>query len=173
MANECNFSMKVKGEKRNILTFINELTPSYDYESDPIIKEGGPRHFTRIFNIEIDNESELENCKDDDITSVIIDGTCAWSVWSCMCKGPHTYYSSLKRDYGDKCVATNLEDETRLLNLEVEIFSDECGLCFQEHFLYNKGECIIEEERDYEEYYNEETDEYTCDGAFESWDFSI
>jgi hypothetical protein len=77
----------------------------------------------------------------------------------------------------------------------MEVYSEECGCCFQEHYLYINGEIICEECVDYYEYcigdYDtkeeaekefkiEITDEewnsgedFISRGGFENWDFEI
>lgn len=177
MPNYCNFSMRVKGKKANVKEFYQILEADYDYQREPIMNIDGPqRHFSRIFNINFagyKNEAIYDCSEDTDDVEIDLVGDCAWSVYSCMCKGNHTYYNSLKEEYKEKCLATNLEEETRLLYLKVEIYSEEPGVGFQEHMIYDNGKCLVNDCVDYYEDYDEESDEYTPVGGFEEWTFSI
>ena len=88
-----------------------------------------------------------------------VSGDCAWSVDGCMIsKG---YFEWRGAEYGDPefCVYRNWQGELCYANLPmtmpmlcktldcgVEIWSDECGCEFQEHFIVNhKGEMVESE----------------------------
>ena len=60
-------------------------------------------------------------------------GDCAWSVESCC------------RASGYSNGVDLLELNTRELNLDVQIFSQEPGMAFEEEYLYKHGECIVDE----------------------------
>lgn len=53
----------------------------------------------------------------------------------------------------------NLISFIRESHLEIECFSEESGMCFQEHYLYDHGECRIDACVDWNQYYYDE-DEY-------------
>jgi hypothetical protein len=59
------------------------------------------------------------------------------------------------------------------LQLDMEVYSEECGVGFEEHFIFIDGELIIDECVDIVEKYNEETMEYERYGGFGDWDFEI
>ena len=126
MANNCDFTMMVRGKPENVGTFYRYLT---DYKNSP-------KNFARIFSAEIDSES----VSDSGIKTMQVSGDCAWSVYSCMCEGEHTYYSE---DQSGKL--TCLREATKELNLEVEIRSTEPGFNFWEHFWYKDGECLCDD----------------------------
>lgn len=69
-----------------------------------------------------------------DISRLYIGGECAWSVRSAMV------------DYG-------LIELTEEYNVDVEIYSTEPGIGFQEHMLISKGDTIIMDCVDYEEHW--------------------
>jgi len=96
-----------------------------------------PDHFYRIFSADVYDE-------DDD--STYISGDCAWSIETC-CRG--SGYSG-----GDDLLAKNTKD----LGLSVEIWSEEPGMAFQEHYIYNKGECEADECVEFHEHYWDESD---------------
>ena len=90
------------------------------------------------------------------------------------------------------------EINSKELNVTMEAYSSEPGCAFQEHYIYNHGECLEEECVDYRELYYD-TDEYSnfeafkheydipdevteddldgggnyCEGGFEDWTFTI
>lgn len=136
MANNCIYTMKVIGNSReDVNAFVDMMT----YEN----KE---RYFARIFSADPYDEEEK-----DGRYSVMIAGDCAWSVYSCMCSGPWSYYGQ-----GNNSDLTNLEIETKRLGLTVEIYSQEPGIGFAEHFIYDNGNCLVGEETDFSEYWNDE-----------------
>ncbi len=93
-------------------------------------------HFHRIFWTEVYDEDE---------EATYIAGDCAWSVESC-CRSGYTGGVDL------------LEKNSKDLNLTVEIWTTEPGMGFQEHYIYDKGECEEDECVDYSEHYWDRTD---------------
>lgn len=133
MANNCFYDMKIVGtSKENVDEFISMLT--YDNQE---------RYFARIFSADVYEETEI-----DGKYTAKVSGDCAWSVYSCMCDGVFTYYDK-GRDEHLTCLAV----ETERLDLSVEIFSEEPGVGFAEHYLYKNGDCIIEDEVELAEYW--------------------
>lgn len=84
--------------------------------------------------------------------------------------------------------------ESKRLNLDIEVYSEECGCCFQEHYIIVNGNIVADECVDWYEYYigdyntKEEAEEeleieitdqewkhdyYISRGGFENWDFEI
>ena len=63
---------------------------------------------------------------------------------------------------GDACYYQGEEEGTSLLklskelDLKIEIYSSEPGMCFQEHYYIENGECVVGEETEYNEYWFEE-----------------
>ena len=127
MANSCLYKMHVKGDVKNIEEFLRVMT-DYDYD----------RHFWRVFSAEAYGKIENE----DGSFTYYIDGECAWAVYSCMLMKNGAYAT------GDNEKDTSLQLESKRLNLEIEVFSEEEGMGFQEHFHYKNGEIITEESVD-------------------------
>lgn len=113
MANDCWYDMKIKGKKENCQKWIKKME---DYNE--------PNHFWRFFNVNIYTEWE-----EDDQYCYRITGDCAWSIESC-CRSGYTDGVDL------------LEINSRELDLEVEIYSEEPGFDFAEHYIYDKGDCL-------------------------------
>lgn len=107
----------------------------------------------------------LLNAEDYEMLCIDYGGTCAWNVGS-------TLACNLVEDNVGPLV-TNLQRESELLALDIEVFSEEPGWGFQEHYLYKQGWEIKNEILPYEDIYNEKTDEYERTGGFESWGFTI
>lgn len=189
MPNLCMYSMCVKGKKENIEEFIKVIEANYNYGT---MEFSYDRHFFRVFEAYYE---EIEQVKDD-IYQVIIGGDCAWSVSSCMFDNHSLgYYATFKKDYGDKCRGTTLPIESKNLNLSIEVYSEECGMCFQEHYVIINGDVVVDECVDWYEYYlrdyatkseaeeeleieitDEEwngQDDYISRGGFDNWDFTI
>lgn len=130
MPNWCDFTMKIRGTKENCLEWFSRMS---DYEKD--------HHFYRM-DAEILDEEETER----DYVMFLY-GTCAWSLESCCRASGYSEGVDL------------FEVNSRELELEMEAWSTEPGIGFQEHYIYKNGECLADECRDYIEIYYDE-DEY-------------
>ena len=135
MANNCFFTMHVKGKKENVDAFFAELR---DYERVP--------HFWRVFSADM---LLLQSEPDGTVVAEII-GDCAWSVHCCMCDGEGTYAKDCPE------VSTSLQKESERLSLAIEVFSEEYGVGFQEHYRYENGAETACEETDWDSYWFDE-----------------
>lgn len=187
MPNICLYSMCVKGKKENIEEFIKVIQADYDYDK---MKFTHDRHLFRVFSAD---DNGIEQVDDNDVYEVIINGDCAWSVGSCMFES--YYYNSLKERFPNEFRGTTLQIESERLGLDIEVYSEESGCCFQEHYVICNGDIVVDESEDWYEYYigdyetkaeAEEdlgitiTDEewnsgedFISRGGFGSWDFDI
>ena len=186
MPNLCFYSMCVKGKKENIEEFIKVMEAGYDYGT---MKFDYDRHMFRVFEAYYDDIEQI----DENVYQVTISGDCAWSVASCMMKDG--YYSDVKKRYPNEFKGTYLQSESLRLELDIEVYSEESGACFQEHYIIRNGDIEVEECVDLYEYYIREyntkeeaeenldveiTDEewrsgeeYISRGGFGEWDFEI
>lgn len=186
MPNYCNYSMCVVGKKESIEEFIKVMRADYDYGN---MEFNHDRHMFRVFEAEYDEIEERYN----DTYQVVINGYCAWSVASCMLE--RGYYRDFKERYGDNFRGTTLLIESERLGIDIEVFSEEGGMCFQEHYMIIEGELARSECVDWTEYWIDDyetkeeaeteleikiTDEEwnsgdVCfsRGGFENWDFEI
>lgn len=154
MPNYCNYSMCVKGTKENIEEFIKVIDAGYDYSE---MKFDYDRHLFRVFSSYYDEIEDLG----DNVYQVIINGDCAWSVSCCMFDGYLSYYNNIKERYPNEFRGTTLPIESEKLNLDIEVFSEECGEGFQEHYVISNGIINVDDSVDYQTYYmdNYETKE--------------
>lgn len=138
MPNLCSYELKAVGTKENQQKLLETMKADYK------IDKNDPIHMWRIF--------DADEYRDDTISDneMIISGNCAWSVHSCMFDGDGTYQKDDETGKGTTIVALSKE-----LDLIIEIFSEECGYGFMEHFLIDKGELKINDCIDYNEYSNE------------------
>lgn len=160
MANLCSFQMEIRGSIEGILKFFNALTQ----EGDVWMGRGADA------TLYLDEKNE----------SASIDGCCKWSIQSALIddamsmdhqkKTGKGYWSwdkeSQKRDY------ITLFEACKKYHVNMEVYSEECGCEFQEHYKYENG-YELEDCVDYSEEYDEETDEYISTGGYESWDFDL
>lgn len=93
---------------------------------------------------EADITDEQENS--DGSFTIEVSGDCAWSIESC-CRA--SGYSE-----GVDLLAVNSKE----LDLVIECFSEESGNRFQEHYLYDHGECRIDACVDWNQYYYDENE---------------
>lgn len=130
MANNCFYTMRVEGKKDDVMEFHKRMQ---DYDA--------PNHLFRMFDASIINEQE----NNDGSFTIEVSGDCAWSIESC-CRA--SGYSG-----GVDLLAVNSKE----LGLVIECFSEESGMCFQEHYLYDHGECRIDACVDWNQYYYDES----------------
>ena len=128
MPNLCSYALRIKGTPEAIAEMEARLT---DYDHKP--------HFWRVFEA---YRTEIAD------GVVEFSGTCAWSVASCMCEGAGTYADSAE----DRSAVTSLAKTAKELHATIEVFSEEPGCAFSEHFLYdNEGTALIEDTVDFYE----------------------
>lgn len=179
MANICSFSMYVRGNHGDIEQFYNAMN------------QKGNIYMGRGADAEI-------VWYDDDVAA--IDGQCKWSIQSAlidnaisMRKEPDKWY------WGEGISSKDFEFVTlfeacKKWNIVMEVYSEECGCEFQEHYICDKGEVICDECVEYHEYcicdYETKTEveeelgikitdeewereDWIQRGGFENWDFEI
>lgn len=128
--------MKVTGLKKDIEEFIKIISADYDYTNNKFTFD---RHFWRVFEayvLELDEELDGNQP-----TDCFIDGYCAWSVSTCFFQ--EGYQKTFGKDEINK--RTNIETESKRLNLTIEIKSLETGCAFTEHYLIENGKLLIDE----------------------------
>ena len=142
MPNYCNYSMCVVGKKESIEEFIEVMNAGYNYGT---MEFDYDRQMFRVF--EAVNDEIEEYC--DGRFQTIINGYCAWSVRSCMFEDG--YYRDIKDRYPDNFRGTTLLLESEKLGIDIEVYSEEGGMCFQEHYVIIEGELVRDETTDWEE----------------------
>lgn len=180
MANMCDFYMCVKGERENIEDFFQAL-----------IQEG---------NVWIGRGADAGIAFEGD-NMALIDGTCKWSIYSALVSNAVSmresqdtwYFTEEEKSRGLEFIT--LFEACAKWNITMEVYSEECGAGFQEHYICVEGEVTCDECVDYYEYWIDDfdtkeeaeeeygvefTDEeweeaYDCiyRGGFGSWDFTI
>lgn len=193
MPNYCNYEMKIVGKKENVDKLISYLQSDYSYtkvgdvempfskekkEQFKLQKCSADKHFFRVF--EADHDPEYDDTRDNGDHVSIVSGYCAWSIISCMInQGKGTYYNDWKDRLCDDFRGTHMEQATKDLDLVVEIFSEECGCGFMEHFIIDKGKITKSRCEDYSELYDEdgepildENGDQMTEGGFE-WEYTI
>ena len=137
MPNYCNYEMKIKGSKEAIQRVIACLEADYNYN----IGKPKHKHFFRVFSVYYE-ENEMKVNEDGTFTQFLW-GNCAWSVYSCMCSGEHTYYNNCKNDFGENFMATTLQEQSQ--DCEIEVFGEEEGIGFSEHYIFKNGEMLVDD----------------------------
>ena len=137
MPNYCDYEMKIKGSKEAIARVLECLNADYNYG------EGKPshKHFFRVFDATKDGNARKNA---DGTYSQLIYGYCAWSVSSCMLDGGFSYYQSVKKDHPEIFMGTTLVEQSE--DCEIEVFSEEPGMGFSEHYIFKNGECLCDDE---------------------------
>ena len=162
MPNYCDGYIRVRGYKDNVDEFIKILQADYNYMNG---KEycSHSAHFYRVFKA----EPMIQQMVVGVIKYAEIYVKVAWSIWCCMFPGPLCYYTD---NEGACKYGSHIIKESQRLQLNIEIWSYEPGVGFQEHYRLNSGVlCINEEYRytlayigdmDYTEFKNELGDKY-------------
>ena len=144
LPNICTYEMAITGNKNKVEELIQIMQNDYNCTPDE------PLHLWRVFNAYENTRESYDNTED--IITVVIDGDCAWSVQSCMLEGGY----QAQFNYDGRCNGTTLEKETKRLGLVVEIYSEECGCEFMEHYIIASGEFIENECVEWSEYFMED-----------------
>lgn len=167
MANYCSFSMIVKGKIKNIEQFINMM----EQKGTVWMGRGASVDFSDMEDLDMEEiGNEKFRCQ--------IDGSTKWSIKSSLIDNAISMrtepdvWSFGKEIDKTKLSFITLFEACQQLELDMEAYSEECGCCFQEHYLFVEGELIKEECVDYVETYNEDTEEYETEGGFD-WNFEI
>lgn len=136
MPNYCNYEMKIKGSKDAIKRVLECLKADYNYT----IGKPEHKHFFRVFDVY--DDEEMEDNGDGTFTQFVF-GDCAWSVYSCMCSGDHTYFNDCKESFGENFMGTTLLEQSK--DCEIEVFSEEEGMEFSEHYIFKNGKCLVDD----------------------------
>ena len=137
MANICGFSMQVNGTHENIEKFYNAMS------------QNGNIYMGRGAEAEIHYDDDYD-CEGND--RAFIDGWCKWSVQSAMIDNAISMRTNPEIWAFHNVDVSQLEFITLVeacerWNLEMEVFSEEPGCCFQEHYIVRNGivevhECV-------------------------------
>ena len=177
MANMCNFVMRVRGKRENIEKFYNSMN------------QQGNIYMGRGAEASIDYG-------DDDVAEIV--GWCKWSVVSALIDNAISMRTEPNKWHFFEDISEvefiTLIEACQKWDLDMEVYSEEPGCCFQEHFLVINGELVDEDCVDWYEYCIDDydtkedaerelgieiTDEewrndaFVGRGGFESWDFEI
>lgn len=136
MPNYCEYQMRIKGSQKAINRVVACLQTDYDYS----IGKPAHKHFFRVFDCY--DEDGFEDNKDGTFTKFVW-GFCAWSVSSCMLKGQYSYYDECKEDYGKNFMGTTLDEQSK--DCTIEVFSEEPGMGFSEHYIFQNGICELDD----------------------------
>lgn len=171
MPNICTGFLNVRGYAPNVDEFIAILQANYNYNksdedctwcADPKNFTHIP-HFFRVFQAIPFNtvwHSGIYKC-------VSIDLEVAWSIYCCMFSGPHSDFYDYQKNHYNQHFASHILAESKRLQLEIEIWSYEPGMGFQEHYKVCSGilvrdECFnfsgvwLEDYANYEEFRKDE-----------------
>lgn len=137
MANICSFSMCVKGQHEDIEKFYNAMS--------------------QIGTIYMGRGADAEIRYEDEEGRAFIDGWCKWSIYSALINNAISMRTETDMwSFGDvdpsKLEFITLLEACARWNLVVEVYSEECGCEFQEHYIIDHDELVCEECVDYYEY---------------------
>ena len=169
MANNCSFQMRIKGSLQMIADFVAILYndgPIVEY-SDDVVRNGmhgkvyhlGKDYIGRVWDGRAILPKNAKRKKGEVLCEIF--GDCAWSVQTAMFDSRH-----------------NIKDVACDMGLTIEIWSDEPGVGFREHYYFGKDAERDGTETD-EEYPYEETGveppDPDCedDSALEEYDAAI
>jgi hypothetical protein len=138
MADDCMFFLKITGSKQNIEEMVQILQAKYkNAPSDPL-------HLWRVHEARVNEVREVNGA----VYTAAITGTCAWSVYSCMCDGPNTYQAQFPDSNG-----TTLRKESERLRLVIKVDS---AVSRDERYFHESMLFVFGEERFFETSYKTE-----------------
>lgn len=168
MANNCFFNARLIG-KGDVVDKVSEWIKNHTYDSCEFVESAGPPISDKILT---DFEHDTDIC---------IYGDVKWSVlsaWNLDKKNPKSPYNidSATSEIMKKTLQ-NLENKRvhgeSLLDFTegymIEIYSEESGMGFQEHYIIKNGEVLVDDCRHWSEGYNEDTDESYPVGGFKEF----
>jgi hypothetical protein len=136
--------MMVKGKHDDIAKFYNAMS------------QNGNIYMGRGAEAEIDYDDNYD-CEGHDRAT--IDGWCKWSIQSAL----YDNAISMRREpemwhFGGDVDKTQLEfitfvEASKRWNLEVEVYSEEPGCCFQEHYIVRNGVVEVDDCIEWNEYW--------------------
>jgi len=186
MANTCFVEMTLRGELEN----INKLIDALEQKDNVYIGRG----MSSIDRNEINERT------------VRISGECKWSMISALFDNARSMKEQKETGNGywyfpegiQNIEFLTLFDACKKYHVNIEAYSEEYGMCFHEHFVYENGkeiadcveayeysiENLIDEYQTKEEaeealgtkipdYKWEDPDEWVCSGGYSSWEYSI
>lgn len=124
MANYCAFELRAKGTRENVEKFTS------------IMQRTGKWFFYGMYGV----EEVLSATDEDGLYYRQFTGGCKWSIYTSLTK--EGYYSDHDSEYG-----VCLEDVSKELNLDIEVFSEGDG--YDEHRIVSKGETTLLDVDDY------------------------
>lgn len=148
MAKECYFTMNVYGKEENLKEFRSIM--------ESIHPDG--LHMKRVYDV---YSSELES--KDGIDFINIEGCCSYSIDTSMLDDEDSDY----REWASEDPKlTNIEIESKRLNLKIVAYSEEQINEEEEYVVVNAGEIEKYELRKVQMYYDEEIGDYIKKGGF-------
>lgn len=128
MPNTCTYTMLIMGTKENCYKWFEKLEGNRNFEES--IKED--KFFGLNYNV--DPYIYEESGSDEEYT-MVIDGCCRWSLWFCCIAGDTEGIDVFSK-------------YTKELSLKMEAWSEELLDGIHEHYIYEYGERISDEEFD-------------------------
>ena len=174
MPNICTGFMTVRGRADCVDEFIKILEAHYSYYADSKNNDytwcADPKNFThiphffRVFHTELIDDPVWHSAV---YKTVCIQFELAWSVYCCMFPGEFSYYDSFEKEHPGQHYGSNIMIESKRLQLEIEIWSQEPGMCFQEHYKICSGVKVKDEQFEFrglwlEDYSNYEEFKNDC-----------
>ncbi len=129
MANICCFRMSVKGDKSNISKFTSALTQ----DGEVWMGRGAEADIDFLS----DSEAEIEGCCKWSIRSALIDDSFSMRRQKETGEG---YWGDLDTSKG----FISLFEVCEEYHVNMEVYSEESGCGFSEHYSYNDGEILDE-----------------------------
>jgi hypothetical protein len=157
MANICCFRMSVKWDKSNISKFTSALTQ----DGEVWMGRGAEADIDFLS----DSEAEIEGCCKWSIQSALIDDSFSMRRQKETGEG---YWGDLDTSKG----FISLFEACEEYHVNMEVYSEESGCGFSEHYSYNDGE-ILDECVNFSEECDEDTGEWTTSGGFPEWAFDV
>lgn len=156
MPNYCNFDIHMSGPREKLEKLCQWFRADYRYDGDEAVcylKNGEEtipceHHIGyRVFSFDCFDDDDITDLSGDSVWYGC--GECAWSCAVCMFEGEFSYCSE---EEDKERFAITLPKACAELGVEVELFSNEPGMAFAEHYrIDSEGKILCDECVDWEE----------------------
>ena len=131
MPNYATYEARILGDEENVMKVV-EIFQRENYEDG--------EHMFRIFEANLFDDALQESKRVKGKHVAIITGYCAWSLATCMFRDQSSYYSHPDASPN----AIDITEISKKYDIEVEMYSEEGGIGFEEYYYIKNGKILKE-----------------------------
>lgn len=131
MPNYATYEARILGDEENVMKVV-EIFQRENYQDG--------EHMFRIFEADLFDDALQESERVKGKHVAIITGYCAWSLATCMFRDQSSYYSHPDASSN----AIDITEISKKYDVEVEMYSEEEGIGFEEYYYIKNGKILKE-----------------------------